>query len=59
MVDSEVSGKEEAYQIFNNSEINITTEGRKFFGETIGSDSFKSGFFRDTVPGCFEEICVN
>ena len=41
--------REQAKQVFENTNINITSEGRLFLGATIGSQNFTKDYLRDKV----------
>ena len=41
--------REQAKQVFENTKINITSEGRPFLGATIGSQNFKNDYLRDKI----------
>lgn len=46
----------EAEELFNGTDVNITSEGRKHLGAAIGSDAFKSQFIREKVEEWRNEV---
>ena len=46
----------EAKEIFHNTNLNITKEGRRYLGSALGNDSFLEAFVRNKVAGWVKEI---
>ena len=46
----------EAKEIFHNTNLNITTEGKRYLGSALGNDSFLEAFVRNKVAGWVREI---
>ena len=49
---------EQACEIFGNTQINITTSGRKYLGSYIGTPNDKSDYANKVVNGWIEEFKV-